>query len=179
MGLRFLAHYRRAAALKLAAISSPWCRVLFKKEVVGASQNFTVGCASSSAEWKAVRQCWGPQALLVQMQSKLPLVSAAGIRLGTAGLSPGSRSSLLTVSQHCVVKALLAAASHNFCFPRGVAACLWCVAWWAVLMEWLLFLSFFQTKSTWRRRRSWRWSWQLCVLPMRTSGGTLKSSTRP
>lgn len=73
-------------------------------------------CASSSAERKAVRQCRGPQALLVQMQPKLPLVSAAGVKLGTEGLSPGGRSSLPAVIQHCVVKALLAAAFHNFCF---------------------------------------------------------------
>lgn len=86
-------------------------------------------CASSSAEWKAVRQCWEPQALLVQMQPKLPLVSAAGVRLPTEGLSHGNRSSLPDVSQHSVVKALLAAAFHSFCFSREVTDYLWCVAW--------------------------------------------------
>lgn len=60
----------------------------------------------------------GPQALLVQMQPKLPLVSAAGVRLSTEGLSPGSRSSLPAVSQHCIVKALLTAAFHNCCSSR-------------------------------------------------------------
>ena len=77
-----------------------------------------------------MRQCSGPQALLVQMQPKLPLVSAAGarVRLGIEGLSLGSRNSLPGVSQHCVVMAPLAAASHNFCFSREVAAYLWCMA---------------------------------------------------
>lgn len=74
-----------------------------------------------------MRQCSGPQALLAQMQPKLPFVSAAGahIRLGMEGLSLGSRNSLPAVSQHCVVMAPLAAASHNFCFSRDVAAYLW------------------------------------------------------
>lgn len=75
----------------------------------------------------------------------------------------------------------LAAASHSFYFSRKAAAYLGRVAQglWAVLMELFLFLAFFQTRSTWRRRRSWRWSWQPCAPPMRISGGTSKSSTRP
>lgn len=68
-----------------------------------------------------MRQCLGPEALLVQMQPKLPLISAAGahVRPGIEGL--GSRNSLPTVSQHCVV-------SHNFFFSRDMAAYLWHVA---------------------------------------------------
>lgn len=104
--------------------------MLYGKGVAGASQNFAGEHASSSAEWTIMRQCSGPQALLVQMQPKLPLVSGAGahVRLGIEGLSLGSRNSLPAVSQHCVVMDSLAAASHNFCFSREVAGYLCCMA---------------------------------------------------
>ena len=97
------------------------------KGAAGASQNLAGECAGSSAEWTITRQCSGPQALLVQMQPRLPLVSAPGacVRLGTERLILGSRKSLPAVSQHHVVTAPLAAASHSFCFSREVAAYLW------------------------------------------------------
>lgn len=63
-----------------------------------------------------MRQCSGPQDLLVQMQTKLPLSSPAGshTRLSIERLSLGRRNSLSPVPQHCFVMAPLAAASHDF-----------------------------------------------------------------
>lgn len=46
---------------------------------------------------ESVEAVLGATSSASQVQPKLPLVSAAGVRLGTEGLSPGSRSSLSAV----------------------------------------------------------------------------------
>lgn len=75
--------------------------IVWGEGITGASQNVAGEDARSSAVRTRVR-FKGSQALLVQLQPELPLISVSGacIRMGSERLSSGCRNSLPVVPQH-------------------------------------------------------------------------------